>query len=107
MKLYGRSLSFCVQDILSGRVSLDDVQCIITSTKLESFDDFKICISQYLETYWVAYPENQVRGVCYYLWFTGRIIQPRLKHTNHMQNLAGCEFWSHSIRDCVNSLMFY
>ena len=104
MKLYGCSLSFCVQDILSGKVSLEDVRCIITSTKLESFNDFKECISRYLETYWIDFPENSVRGVCYYLWFTGKIIQPRIKKEGWMQNLSGGEHWKFSLRECVNNL---
>ena len=71
-KLLGLSLSFCVKDILSGRVSIDDVECIVSCTRFESASQ---AYDHYIVDYWSDYPSETVHAVLNELW--PRVYQPR------------------------------
>lgn len=80
----GLSLSFCVKDILNGKINIDEVSAIVTSTAFKSVEE---CIKMYYMGYWEQYTKSQVREVLTNLWPI--IFQPRLsgditEHRGHM-----------------------
>jgi len=78
--MIGLSLSFCVRDILDGKVSLPEVEKIITGTMYTDRDMFHTGMKHsYCMTYWRKDP---VRGldIAMLLWDTKRLDQPRLKN---------------------------
>lgn len=103
-KKYGRSLSFCVTDILSGKVNINDVGVIVTSTACESNDDWNKLIDSYSDSYWRKYSKNDARQVVWDLLDNGHIYQPRL--VNGMsQNLADYrEKWVDTYQEALASL---
>lgn len=78
--MIGLSLSFCVADILYGKVRLEDVKLIITGTACRTPEQWAGLLEQYKQSYWqfderqVANPEDVLRT----LLESGRIYQPRL-----------------------------
>lgn len=72
----GLSLSFCIADICTGKVKIEDVEKIITGTRWppEELEDRLVV---YLKEYWHRYPDK-AKEVFYELWNSGRIEQPRL-----------------------------
>ena len=78
-KKIGLSLSFCVQDIIEGKVALEDVEKIITGTKFGDRDEFiDNMISSYMSTYWRKHPEEGFKTAVY-LWDRGMLDQPRTR----------------------------
>lgn len=84
MKLIGLSLSFCIKDILNGKVNLDNVAGIFTSTMIKSDDDLIMVIDLYCDTYWANPLEDDIdtfaraTEVVRELMSSGRIFQPRV-----------------------------
>jgi hypothetical protein len=77
----GLSLSFCIRDIIEGRVNEEDVICIISNTKITNMDEFDSCCDMYCKVYWLS---NQRRALYLAMkyWQQGRIIQPRTFSNN-------------------------
>lgn len=73
----GLSLSFCVADIISGKVALDDVAEIVTSTAIRDEEDFEEVMRVYSMLYWRKDPVK-AREIVHELWNEGLIVQPRL-----------------------------
>lgn len=74
----GLSLSYCVNDILQGKVRLEDVLRIYTSTALTTPEQWERMQELYCGVYWSKNPEEAVRIVAA-LRDSGRIIQPKLE----------------------------
>lgn len=103
-KKYGRSLSFCVKDILEDKISIDDVGVIVSSTACKSNDDWNKLIDEYSETYYKKFPKNEVRQIIWYLLDNGHIYQPRLVN-GMIQNLADYpEHWVNTYQEALASL---
>ncbi len=106
MKKYGRSLSFCVKDILSGKVSLEDVGVIVTSTECKTNDDWERLLELYSNSYWRSFPKNDARNILYSLIDNGNIYQPRL--VNGMcQSLVGVDNWCDTYQEALATLVNY
>mgnify|MGYP000860485613 CR=1 FL=1 len=78
--MIGLSLSFCIADIITGKVPLEDVELIITGTACRTPDHWESLLEQYKQTYW-RYDESHVANpeqVLNYLLLSGKIYQPRL-----------------------------
>jgi len=73
----GLSLSLCVKDILAGLVDIDDVEQLVTGTRITSPSAMEGVIEHYMDGYW----NNDVRaiGIVHTLWHSGRIYQPRVE----------------------------
>lgn len=86
----GTSLSFCMQDILAGRVSVDEISAIVTSTAFKSSEE---AFNAYYESYWNDYSKLVVKMVLDGLW--PLICQPRLQVgvNEHRGHYAGKGFW--------------
>lgn len=74
----GLSLSFCVKDILQGKVDLKDVTKIYTSTHVTTPEDWKRLEELYCDVYWRANPTAAL-WILGYLRATGRIVQPKME----------------------------
>ena len=81
MKYIGLSLSFCVRDIIEGKIAIEDVALIIAGTYAKGEASWKGLLDQYSETYWQNDPDG-AKEVANTLLFTSRIFQPRV---------AGCD----------------
>lgn len=90
--LIGLSLSFCIKDILLGRVKDEEVYAIITGTDIQSEEVWEEVIKRYSDLYWTEHDytingneytvetishEEEARKLIHRLRETGRIIQPR------------------------------
>jgi len=77
-KLIGISLSQCVMDIMNGRVQLEDVAMVKTSTLLDSSESWERMIFTYRRYYWSADPDKG-EAIARELKASDRIDQPRLR----------------------------
>ncbi|MBI5044833.1 MAG: hypothetical protein HZC02_02815 [Candidatus Levybacteria bacterium] len=75
--MIGRSLSFCVQDILRGRVAREDVEKIVAGTTARTEEDWAELVKMYQRSYWRDFPVEAAELVRE-LRAQGRIEQPRL-----------------------------
>lgn len=94
MKLIGLSLGGCLQSILAGEVSEDDVMFIVTRTLCPQFDHYIKVVEQYY-TYGNSYSRNShryelsnhkledVTDLATRLWNNGKIHQPRVFVDTH------------------------
>jgi len=74
----GMSLSFCVSDIVKGKVSLDEIRFISTGTCVKTSEQWDKIIASYQETYWRKFPQEGER-ITRLLIEQGKILQPRLE----------------------------
>ena len=75
--MIGLSLSFCVKDIIEGKVALESVEKIITGTHYTDRETFHTGMQQsYCHTYWKKDPEK-AHQIAMQLWDEGKIHQPR------------------------------
>lgn len=86
-KYIGLSLSFCMLDILEGRISIEEIAGIITSTK---FDTLEQAVDMYQSTYWKKFSKEYCTETLESVW--SLIFQPRLNvlTSGHM---VGHGFW--------------
>ena len=82
--MIGLSLSFCIRDIVSGLVNIDNVEKIITGTKCRTPEDWEYLISEYKNSYWYELnSKNEFKHVTVdiltILLRDGKIYQPKLK----------------------------
>jgi hypothetical protein len=81
MKLTGRSLSNCVNDIASGAVNYADVTKIVARTAAPDKETFDKVIANYQRSAWVKHPDAAA-DVARRLWEDGKIDQPRLRNAD-------------------------
>lgn len=73
----GLSLSLCIRDILEGKVSLDEVERIVTSTKCRTPADWTWLLENYRREYWGKDPDLGEK-IARQLLAAGKIEQPRM-----------------------------
>ena len=78
MKYYGLSLSNCVKDILNDKIAMQDVIFIITNTCITSRASLMDAIGIYSYSHWRNHSLNKIMNVVETLFFSGKIIQPRV-----------------------------
>jgi hypothetical protein len=100
---YGRSLSFCVKDILSGKVSINEVGKIVTSTACKNAKDWKELIALYSQTYWNDFSSLEIENVMTQLISDGKIEQPRLSN-GKIQALYLAGIWADSYGEVIETL---
>jgi len=100
---YGRSLSFCVKDILSGKVSIDEVGKIVSSTACKTDGDWQELIEIYSRSYWHDFSSFEINDVMTQLIYGGKIEQPRLSN-GKMQALYRSTMWANSYDEVVETL---
>lgn len=77
-KVIGLSLSGCVNDIINGKVALEDVQFISSGTKCSEPEHWESVIDSYRTYFWRKNPAEGER-IARLLISSGLIIQPRLE----------------------------
>lgn len=73
----GLSLSFCVNDIIRGDVDIDEVACIMSSTKASTKEEWKNVLLDYEKYYWHGH-EKEARAIIRQLLRSKRLVFPRL-----------------------------
>jgi len=75
--LIGKSVSYCVKEIMTGKIKIEDVKKINAGTAItnDNFDDF---LESYRTGYWQKDPDLGEK-IFRELWDSGRIYQPRLE----------------------------
>lgn len=75
----GFSFGRCIRDIAEGKISLDEVAFIISSTNIQKRDQILGVISEYRTSYqYLRGVDNDLAmQIAYDIWDTGRLIQPR------------------------------
>lgn len=71
--LIGFSLSFCIRDILRGKVKVEDVLHLHTACRMESEDDIRQCVKQYCKSYWKDFEVQTIFGLINHLRKDNRI----------------------------------
>jgi len=78
VKKRGLSLSFCVRDIIIGKIKESDVEKIVTGTSVKTETEWRFLIKQYQKIYWIDNPAEG-EAICRRLLKAGKIEQPLLK----------------------------
>lgn len=75
--MIGLSISFCISDILRGKVSITDVEKIVSGTKVVVPAQWDYLAKEYKKYYW---QDDPVRGeqILRQLLAEGKIYQPRV-----------------------------
>ena len=89
-KLVGLSLSFCVKDILQGKVKLEDVDSIVAGTRARTDEDWIALLSSYSANYWYDFSQEEIKAVVDALKVKG-IDQPRVRDEEPPQIYNG--YW--------------
>tara|TARA_Y100000310_G_scaffold52436_1_gene48186 strand:+ start:209 stop:661 length:453 start_codon:yes stop_codon:yes gene_type:complete len=77
-KLYvGTSLSFCVRDILDGKMPLDRVIGMESGTRIKTLEQLDCVIDDYLETYWEGHSKKDAKAIAYHLFLDIPFYQAR------------------------------
>jgi hypothetical protein len=74
--MIGLSVSFCIRDIVDGKMPLSGVEKIIGGTKALNDADWENVISRYQQVYWKKFP-LRAAALCRWLVKAGKIEQPR------------------------------
>lgn len=75
----GFSLGRCIRDIVTGKVSEDDVAFIIAATNIREIEQLASVISDYMyrREYLDGLDEEECQRVAQSLWDSNKLIQPR------------------------------
>lgn len=76
--MIGLSLSACVKDICTGKVTYEQVEKIISATALQTQEDIEYMLQSYCESYWKNFP-SQAEMIALRLMSEGKVTQPRLE----------------------------
>ena len=100
----GISLSFCVRDIIEGKVQIEDVKEIVAGCRCEDNRDFYSLLERYAENYWYDNP-GFGKNVAIQLWEDNKIIMPRLINNDHYPMLCdrngNLRHWVDSIDEII------
>jgi len=94
-KMIGLSVSFCIKDIVEGRMRIEDVQKIIGGITARTPECIEEVISQYKKSYWLEYPDK-AEAIFRRLLAERKIEQPRLVNDQHFPMLTNHVRWVES-----------
>ncbi len=75
--MIGLSASFCICDIVEGKVLLGSVKKIVTGLEAPTPEILEEVVRSYRQSYWIEYPDKAER-VFRHLLAEGKIEQPRV-----------------------------
>ena len=90
--MIGLSVSFCVRDIVSGKVPLASVEKIIGSIAVQTEAEVDDLVRSYCQGYWCESPQESEK-LFRRLLAEGKIEQPRLTNRNHFPMLHNGRHW--------------
>lgn len=76
--MIGLSISFCIRDIIEGKVQESDVEKIVANTKCETLQHWQEVILQYRRIFWRKNPELG-EALCWRFVADNMIDQPRCR----------------------------
>jgi hypothetical protein len=79
--LIGLSLSYCISDIINGRVDKNDVMFIVAGTRIMCDHDLDSVLENYAKYEWQTDPERGM-AIAREFYNRGMIIQPRVLNCN-------------------------
>lgn len=85
--MIGLSLSFCVKDIMSGKVAEAEVTKIITNTAAATESDWEYLCARYRRIYWCRFDEAAVTELIQRLRAQDKIEQPRLLNPEYHHSI--------------------
>jgi len=85
--MIGLSLSFCIRDIMAGKMLEADVTKIITNTSARTEADWDRLCAGYRQTYWRSFEADAVIALIQRLRAQGKIEQPRLEDPDHEHSI--------------------
>jgi predicted RNase H-like nuclease len=88
--MIGYSLSFCVTDIVNGKVAIDDVEKIVSMTFADD-DHWDDLIKTYYGLYWKHNPK--ALEIVATLRAAGKIEQPKLTNPDYHHNIDPNDVW--------------
>jgi hypothetical protein len=91
-KVVGLSVSFCIQDIVSGKVAYDDVEFIIGGTRAPDTKAWARVFDQYCGGLWRGI-EVKAMNILQRLVKEGKIYQPRLFSRFAFPRTGARTFW--------------
>jgi len=77
-KVVALSISFCVPDIVSGKVPYDSVALVYSGTEMRTPEDLEWVLDRYGGTYWRINPD-ECKNIARKLFEDGKVRQPRLE----------------------------
>jgi hypothetical protein len=100
MMYIGTSLGGCLQSLMAGEVSIDDVLLIVTRTRAPTFEKYIGIVSSYItygnpnshnsHLYELShYPSDEVIDMATKLWYYGKIHQPRVGVSDSGSDMSG------------------
>lgn len=104
MRYIGLSLSNCVKDILDDKINIEDVIMIITNTRITSRENLINVMGTYMQSYWKDHHLVKVLNVIETLFFSGKILQPRVLRLDGCPHLPG-NYWVSTTTDVVDNFL--
>ncbi len=89
--MIGISVSFCVRDIVTREVAIDQVEKIVGGTSCSDSVAWNRCIETYRKSYWRDSPD-ECEAVLRKLLAEGKIFQPRLENGKYPLILNGAHW---------------
>lgn len=86
-KLIGYSLSFCIMDILAGKIREENVLRLVTGTCAATRAEFENVLKSYKD-YWDEKTEEG-QAIAQRFWDAGRIDQPRVRDEEPINTMDG------------------
>jgi hypothetical protein len=74
----GLSLSFCIGDVIAGKVPEDEIHGIVAGTAAQGPEEIDQLIATYREIYWKDDPDRG-EALARKLFAEGRVYQPRIE----------------------------
>lgn len=78
MNKIGLSVSFCIRDMVMGKVNPADVSKIIAGTAIRTQVDFEKVVTAYRDVYWRGSNPDACEALFCEFWDAGKIEQPRV-----------------------------
>jgi hypothetical protein len=88
----GLSLSFCIHDLIAGRVREEDVSVIVTNTRAPDDTTWDRLMASYGRSYWRDNAQASI-DLATLLRKEGRIVQPRTRDPSYAHRTPGADFW--------------
>lgn len=101
--MYGLSVSFCIKDLIQGKVEYEDIDYIIAGTRMLNEEDVAKVSEYYEKSYWRDNPELG-HDFLWRLWEDGKIFQPRVFYGDSHSPMIADGHWVLTAEDAFDSI---
>ena len=102
--MFGLSLSFCVSDILDGKVDIEDVEGIVSGTSITHRGSMYRVVSVYAHSYWEGHTYDEIATVLGVLINGDKLFQPRIMD-KHVQMDCSGEKWVDTLGEALAKII--